>query len=216
MSLTNPKPDRDQYTIRPDDEMILAANGKMNPKRWVRPAVLLEDQTVHDMCDRAAALSATLAAFRESMFDDVEAFLNLISEKYGAKPRSRGTVSLLSYDGLLRVEVSTGHFLSLGPELQAAKSLIDDCLTAWSEGANENLRAIVNDAFEVGAEGKLRVDRILALRRVAIDDHKWRAAMEAISDAVRVTHSKRYVRFHQRATPDTPWKQIVLDVARVA
>lgn len=196
-------------------EYMLNVFGSWIPKRMIPPQTLLEDQTVRDMVGRAAEMHQALVAFRENAFDTVDAFMALLAEQYGAKGRSNANTQLTSFDGRLKVEISTGNFLTLGPELQAAKLLIDECLSRWSEGANDNLRAIVNDAFAVGAEGKLRVDRILALRRVAIDDPAWKRAMEAISDAVRVTRSKRYVRFHRRENESAPWEQITLDVARV-
>jgi cell division septum initiation protein DivIVA len=208
--------DPNWWKIQPDDEMIENSFGSLVAKRLVAPAQLFEDQTVQKLADEAAALSQVILDFRTKMFEEVDAFLDLVAERYGARRRSRGNVILTSYDGKTRIEVSTANFITLGPELQAAKSLIDECLTRWSEGANDNLRTIVQDAFEVGEEGRLRVDRVLALRRVHIDDPQWRTAMQAISDAVRVTHSKRYVRFHRRENQDAPWKQIVLDVARVS
>ena len=72
----------------------------------------------------------------------------------------------------------------------------------------------MTDAFDVGQQGKLRVDRILGLRRLAIDDADWLRAMEAISNAVRVVQSKRYVRFYRRTAPAGPYEQVALDLAR--
>jgi hypothetical protein len=198
------------------NDLVLTRNGYWVSRSRLRPDVLLEDQTVALLCAKARAQRDALLAFRDGAFSDVDEFLAVLADKYGAKNRRGTNTTLESICGLMRVEVSTGHFLTLGPELVAAKSLIDECLTEWTAGGNVNLQAIVNDAFDVGTEGKVRVDRILALRRVAIDDPKWKRAMEAISDAVKVTRSKRYVRFHERANLDAPWQQIALDVARVA
>ena len=207
--------DGDVQSVLPDD-LVLTSTGGYVSRRTVRPDVLLQDQTVRMLCERALATRAMLRLFRDAAFSDVDEFLSVLAEKYGAKNR-RGTNAMLeSLDGLFRVEVSTGHFLALGPELVAAKALIDECLTKWTAGGNVHVQALVNDAFDVGSEGRVRVDRILALRRSAIDDPTWKRAMDAISDAVKVTHSKRYIRFHERPNLDAPWQQICLDVARVA
>jgi len=82
-------------------------------------------------------------------------------------------------------------------ELQAAKELIDDCVAEWSEGSNDNLKVLVNDAFDVKKEGSIDTGRVLALRRLDITDEKWVKAMNAISDAVRVTGSRTYIRFYE-------------------
>jgi hypothetical protein len=199
----------------PPEGTMVSVHGYFVPISKIRPDVLLQDQTVRHLCERAQDMQALLAAFRHDAFSDADAFLLVLAEKYNAKPRSASNTTMESFDGLLKVEVSTGHFLTLGPEISAAKSLIDECLTAWSEGGNDNLRAIVNQAFAVGEGGKLRIDRILALRRTEIADPVWKRAMEAISDAVKATHSKRYIRFHKRENADAPWVQITLDMARV-
>jgi hypothetical protein len=198
------------------EDMMENPHGHWVPKKAIRPDVLLEDQVVHPLCQQALKMQAQLLEFRTNAFSDVDGFMIVLADKYGAKPRSASNTLFTSFDGLWKVEVSTGHFLTLGPELDAAKSLIDECLTLWSAGANENIQALVNDAFAVGEGGRLRVDRVLALRRVEITDPKWKRAMEAISDAVRTTHSKRYIRFHRRDNADDPWRQITLDVARVS
>jgi hypothetical protein len=207
--------DGDTAAAAVPDDLIATSYGTYVSRKTLRPDVLLQDQVVHLLCEKALAVQKVLSDFRDASFSDVDEFLAVLTEKYGAKARRTSNTTLESIDGLLRVEVSTGHFLTLGPELQAAKSLIDECLIAWTEGGNDNVRALVNDAFDVGTEGSVRVDRILALRRVSIEDATWKRAMEAISDAVKVTRSKRYIRFHARPNLDAKWQQITLDLARV-
>ena len=79
----------------------------------------------------------------------------------------------------------------------------------------DELKAIVTDAFKVNKEGKVDKDRILGLRRFQFDDDRWKRAMQAISDSVRVTRSKEYIRFYRRPAPDQDFVQIPLDLARV-
>src|SRR3546814_15379247 len=89
------------------------------------------------------------------------------------------------------------------------------CLTDWSASAGEELRAIVTDAFRVNKEGKLDKDRILGLRRFEFADERWKRAMQAISDSVRVTRSKEYIRFYRRPAADQDFVQIPLALANV-
>jgi hypothetical protein len=198
------------------EPMMMNAVGHYVPTRLVRPDQIAQDEAVRKMIAGARGLHAVLLQFRTTAFRDADAFLALLAAKYQAAPRSAANATLTTFDGLMKVEIATGHFLTFGPELQAAKSLIDECVQEWSAGANVNLQALVNNAFAVGDGGKIRVDRVLALRRVEITDAKWQRAMSAISDAVQVTHSKRYIRFHVRENHEAPWKQIPLDVARLS
>ena len=190
--------------------------GDMVPRSRVRPVLLLEDQLVRDLVARAEALRADLAAFKARVFDDIGAHQALLDERYQIKVGGRrGGLQLQSYDGRLRVQLSVEDSITFGPELRQAKTLIDTCIQRWSEGANANLATVVNDAFSVGESGRVRVDRVLGLRRLEIDDAEWKLAMDAIGDAIRVSRSKAYVRFYRRETAEADFGLIVLDVARV-
>jgi hypothetical protein len=137
-----------------------------------------------------------------------------VAQTYGAKRGgAKGNVTLHSYDGNSKVTVAVGDTMTFGPELQAAKDLIDECLTEWVKGGNPNLRTLINDAFDVEKEGKLRTDRILGLRRLEIDDPRWKRAMDAIGDALRVQSSTRYLRFHRKRGQE--FEQVSLDVSRL-
>ena len=52
------------------------------------------------------------------------------------------------------------------------------------------------------------------LLRLDIDDPRWKQAMEAIRDAMRVTGSKEYVRFYRRASIAARWEPVTIDLAR--
>ena len=199
-----------------DEPVLINVHGQAVKRRHVPERVQLEDQTVRDLIDRADAVREQIATFKARAMDDVAAFLQLLAERYNVKRGGRRDgVQLTSFDGLLRVEVSVADTLTLGAELSAAKDLIDQCITRWSNGANGNLTAIVNSAFAVGESGKLRVDRIVELRRLEIEDDTWREAMRAIGDALRVQQSRSYIRFYRRANMDARFEQITLDLSRV-
>ncbi|MDA8049029.1 MAG: DUF3164 family protein [Rhodospirillales bacterium] len=191
--------------------------GHLVPERLVRPEIKLEDQVVREVVLGAERLRERVAQFKKQCFDEVRAFLALIDEKYGVKRAagSRGGTQLESFDGTLRVTISVADIVALGPEISSAKALIDECITRWSEGANGNLKAVVDDAFALGEGGKLAIDRVLGLRRIAIEDPAWERAMEAIADAVRVMRSREYLRIYRRESPELPFQQLVLDFARL-
>ncbi|WP_431281630.1 DUF3164 family protein [Humitalea sp. 24SJ18S-53] len=192
------------------------AAGRLIPIASIKPEHLLEDELVQQLHGEALVLNHALLAFRAGAFERIRAYVALLEQHYGAKRGGKkGNLTLSSFDGALRVQLAVGEYIGFGPELQIAKQLVDECLRAWSEGANDNLRAIVNDAFQVDREGKVNADRILTLRRLAITDPVWQRAMEAIGDAIRVTSSKEYIRFHARPTPESEHVMLALDIARV-
>ncbi|TRD18373.1 DUF3164 family protein [Palleronia caenipelagi] len=192
------------------------AQGNLVPEAKVKPEHKLEDELVHRLAGSARALHNTLAEFKGAALGEADAFRALIAEKYGAnKGGAKGNMTLRSFDGKLEMQVSVSDNLSFGAELQAAKELIDTCVERWSEGANDNIRALINHAFQVNKEGRIDTGRVLGLRRLDITDTDWQRAMDAISDAVRVTSSKTYLRFYEINPSNGARQPIALDLAAV-
>lgn len=170
----------------------------------IKPQDLLEDELVGKMIAEARDLRTRLRDFKAGALAEVSDFRDLVMQEYGAmKGGAKGNMTLSTFDGSAEVQVQVSESISFGPELSAAKELIDDCITRWSEGANDNLRAIVDQAFQINKVGRIDTHRVLGLRKLAITapgggkDAEWERAMEAISDAVRVTGSKTYLRFYE-------------------
>lgn len=194
---------------------MMNAEGALMPIDKVKPAHKLEDETVRRLIDEAKSVSAALAKFKDIAMGDAQAFRAMVAEQYGAKKGgAKGNMTLRSYDGALSVQVQVSETIDFGAELQAAKELIDDCVEAWSEGSNDNLKTLINHAFQVNKEGNIDTGRVLGLRRLDITDEKWTSAMNAISDAVRVTGSRTYIRFYE-TDPKGERKAIPLDLAAV-
>ena len=189
--------------------------GRLVPRDKVKPQELMVNDLVEERFDKARTLRVDLKGFRDETFELIHTALALITEQYGTTyGGQKGNITLTSFDGRRRITIAIGDSISFGPELQAAKGLIDNCLERWSEGADANLKVIVTDAFEVGKEGKIRTDKILGLRRLNIEDEEWQRAMQAISDSIRIDTTKAYLRFHERSGPDDDFRQVPLDIAR--
>ncbi|MFA5248859.1 MAG: DUF3164 family protein, partial [Patescibacteria group bacterium] len=154
--------------------------------------------------------------FKTYVLGEVNAFVELSLEKYGVEwGGNKGNISLLSFDGMYRVQVAISEYLTFDERLQAAKKLIDECITKWTEGSRSELKALINNAFQVEKQGKINTGRILGLRRLEITDPTWEKAMQAISDSLQVVGSKTYIRVYQRQEPDGRWEPVSLDVAAV-
>lgn len=192
------------------------AKGALIPVETIKPEHQEEDALVRSLAEEAEDLSKRLAAFKARALGDVQAFRDLVAEKYGAKRGgAKGNVTLSRFDGAAKIQVAVAENITFGAELEAAKALIDDCIHRWSEGANANLRALIDQAFQVDKQGKISTSRVLGLRRLAIEDGDWLRAMDAISDAVRVTGTKTYVRVYRRNEGQEDHEPVALDLASV-
>ena len=202
-------------TIVGNKSYMQDAKGALVPLGLVKPVDKLMDETVRHMIAFARELSGQIARFKGHCFDDIGSLQALIAQDYGAGiGGSRGNITLTSFDGLLKVQVQAADVLEFGPELQAAKRLVDQCLAEWSEGSRDELKAIVTRAFQVDKEGRINRAELFMLMRADIADPRWKNAVAAIRDSIRVIGSKTYIRFHERAGTGEPWRGISIDLAQ--
>ena len=85
----------------------------------------------------------------------------------------------------------------------------------WTQGSRNEIKTLINDAFQVDKEGNISAGRVLGLRRYNFDDEKWQRAMTALAESVRVQNSTRYLRVYRRVGQTNKYEAIVLDMAGV-
>ncbi|HWF01569.1 MAG TPA: DUF3164 family protein [Caulobacteraceae bacterium] len=201
-------------TMRDGSLWWQTAKGDLTPDELVKTQDRLRDRLVREILAKAEGVAAAIAEFKTMAFGEVDAFGDVLSERYGAPiGGEKGNISLISFDGRVRVQVQVADQIAFGEELQAAKSLVTECVKDWSSGARAELRKLALDAFDADKEGKINRSRLLSLLRLEIEDPRWERAMQAIRDSIRVVGSKRYIRVHKRASPKDAWQPVVLDAA---
>jgi hypothetical protein len=173
------------------------------------------DDLVRDLVKKARDVHTTLSAFKVEAMEAVKGFVARSAEEYGVEMGgAKGNVTLTSYDGAFKVQISVNDYVTFDERLQVAKELIDNCIRRWSKGSRSEIKVLVEDAFKVDKQGKVDTKRILGLRRLDITDDEWQRAMEAISDSVTVAVSKEYIRLYQR-DDEGNYHQLALDIAAV-
>lgn len=191
------------------------AKGNLIPLENIKETDLLRDELVMEIVAKAQAVRDNIAAFKQSAMDDIAAFAQLSAEKYGAKlGGAKGNIRLMSFDGAYRIALAMQDTLTFDERLAAAKALIDECINEWTAGSRPELKALINDAFQVDKEGNISTTRVLGLRRLNIDDEKWHRAMDALSDSVQVQTSKPFVRVYRREA-NGEYSLMSLDIAKV-
>jgi hypothetical protein len=108
--------------------------------------------------------------------------------------------------------VAVSDAIQFNEKLQVAKTLIDNCIRRWADGSRSEIKLLVEDAFYVDKQGNINKNRILGLRRLAIEDAEWQEAMKAITDSIQVMSTKTYIRFYERQR-DGSYTRIPLDIA---
>lgn len=189
------------------------AQGRLVPVESIKPIDFERDKLVLELAVNAEKLANLITSFKAKCLGDIDSFVELSSEQYGVKTRGAGnTISLLSFDGSIKVVRSVEESIAFDERIQAAKELVDECLRDWSKDSRPELKTLISDAFQVDKLGRINTRRILSLRKLNIDDDRWQRAMQAIGESLVVTNSKAYVRFYQRQI-DGSYKHLPLDLA---
>lgn len=192
------------------------ALGHLVPRANVREQDLLRDEVARNLASHASVLNKALADFKKKALGDIADLVKIAGERYevvlGGK---KGNVSINTYDGKYKVQRSVTDRIQFTEEIEAAKALINQCIARWSEGANDNIRAIVDRAFSKDTKGQLKTAAVLDLMRLEIDDAEWKRAMEAIRDSIQTTGTAIYVRVYERIGDSDQYKAIPLDLAAV-
>ena len=197
-------------------EFLKNHKGHQVPLKAIRPADIIRHEFVQSTIAKAKEQSKALAAFKKEQMSEFDAFIGLLAQEYAVElGGTKGNVTLRSFDHKQKVTLQVQESIELGPELLIAKDLIDECLNEWSEGANENLKLIIEQTFATDKKGKVSVQKVLGLRRLNITDEtgKWQRAMDIIADSILVMDSTRFIRFYE--TIGEQEHAISLDIAKL-
>lgn len=187
------------------------SKGHLIPVDKVKAVDKLRDEEVIAMVRMAKVLNEDMRRVKNRLFASFNDFVALSAQEYEVQlGGKKGNTTLFSYDGKYKVQLAVSENIVFDERLQIAKNLIDECLTDWTQNASDNIKAIINQAFQVDKEGKISTHRVLSLRSLDINDGNWLRAMDAISDAIQVTDTKEYIRFYERDNKGA-YHQIALD-----
>ncbi len=189
------------------------AQGRLVPREMVKEIDLARDALVAEIVSNAINLSALIKSFKEKTMGDIEAFVALSAERFGANlGGGKGNITLRSFDGSYKICRDMAEQLVFDERLQVAKALIDECIVEWSNGASAELRVLITDAFQVDKQGRVNTKRILALKRVNIENETWKRAMDAIAESIQIAATRAYIRIYERQD-DGNYRHISLDLS---
>ena len=192
------------------------ALGHLVPVAQVREQDLLRDQVARGIGERARELNEQLQHFKVQTLADIADLVKIAGAKYEVQlGGKKGNVTITSFDGSIKVIRSVADNITFTEEIEAGKQLINQCIDRWSEGANVNIRALVDRAFRTDSKGQIKTTAVLELFRLEINDDEWKRAMEAIRDSIHTAGTSTYVRVYQRMGDSDSYVSIPLDLAAV-
>lgn len=192
------------------------ALGHLVPVDQVREQDLLRDQVARSIGERAIELNERLRHFKTQTLADIADLIRIAGARYEVQlGGKKGNVTITSYDGSIKVIRSVAENITFTEEIEAGKQLINQCIDRWSEGANANIRALVDRAFRTDSRGQIKTSAVLELFRLEISDDEWNRAMAAIRDSIHTAGTSTYVRVYQRMGDSDSYIAIPLDLAVV-
>lgn len=198
------------------DDYMKDAQGRLVHKDNVKEIDKMRDELIRNLVQRARNLQKELERYKELALGEIDSFISLSAQEYNViLGGQKGNLTLLSYDGSLKAQVQIHERMVLDERIHAAKALIDECLNRWSADSCAEIKTIINDAFAVDKEGRINVKRILALKKLDIEDEVWRKAMTIVGESLTVVGSKSYFRLYERSGAEDAWKHINLDFAGI-
>jgi len=190
------------------------SKGRMVPEELVKDYDQLKDQVVMDSFAGLKDLREHMIEVKAKIMDDLYALIQVFADQYGVKlGGSKGNVTVSSFDGKVKLVIATNEYQSFNENLHLAKKVIDQCIEKWSEGANVNLKTVIDQAFALNKAGRFNVASVMGLRRLAIDDPDWIKAMAIISDSIETSCSRKYFRVYTRTNADDPYSMVQFDLA---
>ena len=175
------------------------AHGNFVHIKNVRKIDIARDKLVHELWKKASQIDKELKEFKRYALLRIAELVAESAQEYDVRLGGRkGNVTLTSYDGSVRILRSITERIAFSEQLEVARNLVHECIQEYAKGARRELKALVDSAFEIDNKGHVSVTRVLGLRRVKIEDDKWKKAMDIIADSIQVVSSKEYIRFYCR------------------
>lgn len=187
------------------------ALGHLVPINLIAPLDLQRDDLVRALINKVKDAQFALEALKVEAYDDIEAHMQLSAAEYDVELGGElGNLTLATLDGSMAIKIAIDRPIVFDEKIHAAKALIDECLSEWSE-SNVNLQSIVHEVFKTDKKGNLDVKSVLSLRKIKIKDERWKRAMEIINDSIDRTKTKKYIRFYERGGEEKKLAQISLN-----
>lgn len=192
------------------------SSGRLIPVSLIPDIDIQRHNLVLQIIESAKTLNEAITQFKGQTMGDIQGFMETSAEKYDKKlGGSKGNVTLMSFDGQYKIVRAISEKLVFDERLQIAKELIDKCIHRWTAGSVDEVKALVEHAFQTDKQGKINTARIFSLMKLEIRDPDWKQAMQAIRDSIKVEGSKSYIRIYERQADGKKYTQIPLDIAAI-
>lgn len=195
-----------------NENYIKKSNGDMVLKANIPAVDLLRHELVERLVERGREIAELVEQYKREAYLEIEAFVDVCATEYGIKRGGKkGNITLPNFDGSLKVLLSRDEQAQFDERLALGQQLIRECIDELLDGANPELKMIIDSAFQVNKQGQVSVSRISGLRHLKISHPKWNQAMDVLKDSIFAAGRRTYIRLYERKRETDKYTQISLD-----
>jgi len=174
--------------------------GQEVPAQYVPKLDKIKERFALKYLKRAQKAHKLLADLKRDMFAEGDKLWEEM--KANAKVRTgEKNFTITSFDKSIKIEFTQSELVRFDDTINLAKAKIDEYLGQKLKDTDDDLRALVNLAFQT-RKGKLDAQRVLGLFKLNIKHKLWVEAMELIRQSIDRNKTARYARILVR-DPDT-------------
>ena len=176
---------------RPDGSFVMLSD--------LEPRHQLAHELVNTFFERAVQQSEHLTELKKTVLAELRGYRSMMLSDHGVSVGGKeGNMALRSLCGTMMIKMTVSKTVTFGPELEAAKALIDEYLKQeMDKGGSVAIHQIITKVFKVNSKGRLDTSGILGLREHRFDDPLWTRAMDALEYAICRDRAATYVNFYR-------------------
>lgn len=202
------------------NDLIRRPDGSYVSLSDIEPPKAVAHELVTTLFPQAMQARDELVRLKRLALSEMRAYREMMLADHGVTVGGKeGNMTLRSLCGRFMMRMAVQKQVTFGPELEAAKALIDEFLEQeLAKGGSDAIHQIIEKVFKVNSKGRLDTSGILGLREHRFDDPLWNRAMDAIEDAICRDEAATYIYFYE-VDPNTAPKRetlVPLDIAKVS
>ena len=192
--------------------------GRPIPEEYIQPQDKKRDRMVESIIKRVSKLSAKLVSEKTEIVAAIEKYLKELAKDNKVRENWKGNILIYNFSQNLCIERRINETISFDERLQMVKTTIDKWLNDRLKNIDELIAKVISQAFSVDKQGRINTAMLLKLRKLDIQDHEWKKAMELLDESIFVKSSKMALRFRTKNTdvPDGAWSEIGLNFNEIA
>lgn len=197
------------YVFVEDGQMKLET--KLSDYERRREALL--QPLAHEWIEKWLSIADLAARFNDA-FDELEE-LNAPKQTKRVTAGKKPSLSVFLLDRSVRLSRARNDTVRYEEDkLLAAKALVDECVTRWSEGGRDEIRQLAEMSFTKNAKGEYSRSGMVRLRRMNSTDPLWEEAMNQIRKAEIVDGVTSYLLVSVR-DKDGKYHPLPMDIASI-